>query len=188
MHDDLRDRRMRGDLALDFRRIDVLAARLDQLLGRRAALVPEVAFGIERALIASVMPVVAEGEVIVGVAAPVTLEDCRSANRDFADLAGRDRIVGIIEYGDCRQESRLPAAPGRSRKRPIVTKPEVSDCPNTDQKRACGHRRSKRVIVSGLSRPVTMRKLESSSGRISAASSSVVRIGGNSASIVIRWR
>ena len=78
---------MRRDLALDFRRIDVFAARLDQLLGRRAALVPEIAVGIERALIAGVMPVVAEGEGIVGVATPVSFEHGWTAHGDFADLA-----------------------------------------------------------------------------------------------------
>src|SRR5271168_4527477 len=65
--DDFGDRRMRRDLALDLRRIDVFAARLDQFLGRRAALVPQIAVGIERALIAGVMPLVAEGQRIVGI-------------------------------------------------------------------------------------------------------------------------
>src|SRR5215831_7195019 len=103
---------MRRDLALDFGWIDILAARLDQFLGRRAALVPEIAVGIERALIAGVMPVVAEGESVLGVATPISFEHGRTAHRDFADFAGRNRPVGIVEHRNGRQEGWLS---GRAR-------------------------------------------------------------------------
>src|SRR5581483_2313911 len=110
--DHLGDRRVRGDRGLHLRRIDVLAARLDELLGRRAALVPQIAVGIEGALIARVMPPVAEGESGVRLAVPVALEDAGAAHDDLARAAGRDGPVRVVDDGN-GVEGRRPA--GRAR-------------------------------------------------------------------------
>ena len=109
---------MGGDRVLDLGRIDVLAAGLDQLLGRRTALVPEVALGIEGAVVSRVMPAVAEGEGGIGLAVPVALEDGGAAHGDLADLAGGDRVVGLIEYGDRIEEGGPSGSPGLVAERP----------------------------------------------------------------------
>ena len=59
-YNDLGDGGMGRNRILDFGWVDILAAGLDQLLGRRAALVPKITLRIEGALVAGVMPIIAD--------------------------------------------------------------------------------------------------------------------------------
>src|SRR5690606_7589261 len=92
-HRDLGDGLMRRYRLLDLDRIDVLAARLDQLLGGGAALVPEIAVLVEGAEIAGMVPAAAQRELGIAAPAPIAEEDAGRAHDDLAGPAGRQRPV-----------------------------------------------------------------------------------------------
>src|SRR5262245_56010741 len=99
---------MIADRLLDLSRIDVLAARLDQLLRGGAAGVEQIALGLEAAHVAGVMPTIAERHLVVLLATPIAAEHHGAAHNDFTDLAGPDRLIQIVDDRDHVERRRPP--------------------------------------------------------------------------------
>ena len=128
-YDGLGDRGMGLERRLDLHRIDVLPAGLDQLLGRAASPVPEIAVAIESTVVAGMVPGVAEGcRRFVG-AIPATVEHARSGTTiSPVSPVGRGRSLSSTTATEIMRTGR-PAEPGRSRNGAMVTKPDVSVWP-----------------------------------------------------------
>ena len=98
------------DRRFDLGGVDVLAAGLDEFLLGLAGDVEQVAFLVEPADVAGVVPAAAEG---VGgdVGLPVVSEeDERSADDDLAVLAGRHLAVVVVDQADGAEFGRLAGA------------------------------------------------------------------------------
>jgi len=76
--------------------------------------VPEIAVLIEVAVIAGVMPAVAEGVRVLRVALPMALKYGRPARDDLAGLTGRGRLIVLIDDIGLGEQVGPARKPGRS--------------------------------------------------------------------------
>ena len=107
--------------ALDFRRIDVLAAGNDHVL--LAVVDPEIAVGVAAADVAGPIPAVVQRLAGCFLVAPVFEEHVGTTNRDFADGVRGDFIAGLIDHLGLAAQ---PRQPGRTGPRIIAAEPGIN--------------------------------------------------------------
>ena len=96
--DGLRHRRMLEQRLVDFARGDILAAAIDHLAGAAGQI--EIAFVVEKTLVAGLEPIAGEGGRRRGRVAVITGHDASAAHRDVAGLAGRQHVAAVVQDRD----------------------------------------------------------------------------------------